>query len=317
MAYTAQPAGFLADTIQRIYDYANEPSENPKWTSDKLYPLIRGSYGRVMQDVNGLGQNPLIVRFDVTVTSTQRTYLLPPNIGQIIAFGKVNTTTDEFYECILPQSRLNPSGPGVTFEGPLVRFEPNWGVDETLRVLYIPNGDCALHLGTFLSTDDDVTTTTIPVSTSPSEGYFDRRPNAYLGSMFRLLSCLDDTDVSVSPIGYSYFPVQERPITGVVAETALITVDTELDFDPSADMDGADPFTFTYEIVPFMGDLFQEAISWDVAAIIHGTEARPLEKKDALANRLNQMRMIRSNLSAYNARTGMILRADLVPRWLG
>lgn len=306
MAYTAQPAGFLADTVQRIYDYANEPSENPKWSTDKLFPLIRGSYARCMQDVNGLGQNPIVVRFDLTTTATQRTYLLPPNVGQILAFGKVDDVSGEFYERIIPNSRLNPCGAGVTFEGPIVRFEPNWGVAETLRVLYIPNGDCALHLGT--CAEADTTTTSVKINIAPSEGYFDRRPNAYLGSVLRLLSATVSS-VAAYPSGYTYYPIQERVITGMVATSLLATVDTAFDFDPSTAITGS--AIHTYEIVPFMGDMFQEAIAWDTAAIIHGTEKRYNDKKDALANRLNQMRMIRSNLSAYNSRSGMILRKDI------
>ena len=312
MAYTAQPAGFLADTIQRIYDYTNEPDENPKWTTDKLFPLIRGSYGRCMLDVNGVGQNPIVVRFDITTTATQRTYMLPPNVGQVIAIGKVNSQTGEFYERIIPRTRLSPFMAGVTFEGPLVRFEPIWGVAETLRVLYIPNGDCALHLGTVA--EADTTTTSVKINIAPTEGYFDRRPNAYLGSMLRLLSATVSS-AAAYPSGYTYYPIQERPITGMVPTSLVATVDTAFDFDPATAITGS--AIHTYEIVPFMGDLFQDAIAWDVAAMVNGTEKRYTEKADCMKNRLNQMRMIRQNLSHYNSRSGTLLRSGsfATTRW--
>ena len=313
MAYIAQPAGFLEDTVQRIYDYSNEPSTNPKWTTDKLFPLIRGSYARIMADVNGIGQNPIVVRFNITVTTTQRTYLLPPNVGQVLMFGKVDPANGEFYERIIPNSRFNPAGSGCTFEGPLVRLSPLWQENDTLQILYIPNGDCVMHVGTFAQNATGVSTTTFPLAVSPSEGYFDRRPNAYLGSVARLLSAVSAAGVASTPSGYSYFPIQERPITSYAPTTQLATVDTAFDFNPgdASTMSGTDPAVITYEVVPFMGDFFQEAIAWDVAALVNGTERRYAEKKDCLQNRLNQMRLIRNNITTYNSRTGMIARADI------
>jgi len=307
MSYTAQPVGFLAETIQRIYDYANEPSDNPKWTSDKLFNLIRGSWARAMNDVNTLGKDPIVVRYDIPVTNSQKTYLLPCNVGQILSFGKVEPQTGEFYEVVLPRSRLNPCGGGVLFEGNLVRFEPSWPSSETLRILYIPSGDFVCHLGTFAASDTGVSATKFPISLTPTEGYFDRRPNGYIGSVVRLLSCVDGSNNAVNPSGYGYFPIQERPIVSVAGTTRLATVDPAFDFDPASLTGG----TITYEIVPFLGQLFQEAVAWDVAAIIHGTEGRPNDKRDAWNNKAQQMRTIRSNLSGYNARTGSLLRGDI------
>lgn len=316
MAYTAQPAGFLADTVQKIYDYANEPSDNPKWTTDKLFPLIRGAYGRIMQDVNGIGQNPIVVRFDVTVTATDRTYLLPPNVGQVLMIGKVDTVTGNFFEQVIPRSRLNAYGSGVSLEGPTIRFEPNWGIGETLRVLYIPNGDFSIHLGTFTQNATGVSTTAFPLTLSPSEGYFDRRPNAPLGSIVRLLSAVSAAGVASTPTGYDYFPIQERPVSGYTSTSHIVTVPVAFDFDPSSAsvMSGTDPAVITYEIVPFMGDLFQEALAFDVAGRIAGIEKRPLDKKDCIFNALEQKRQIRTSLGHYNARSGNILHDDSYSR---
>lgn len=297
------PGSFLTDLYQRIRDYADEPVDNAKWTDAKLYQFVRGSWARIMHDVNACGDAPLVVRYDLVVNNSDQVYYLPPNIGQILRFGRVYQD-GSIYDAIVPRSRLNPVGPGIIFEGlNRVRFEPKWGINETLRIEYIPSGDLAVHEGTVANTA--VTSTTVTLDTTPTVGYFDQRPNAYLGSVLRYLS-------GASPSGYSFFPVQERVITEqtISSTNPVVTVDSAFSPDPSVASG-----TLTYEIVPFLGWQLIEPLAWNVAMSLHATMAGdPSRTKKLQAAQLmynNQMRMIRGSLSHYNARSGGKFNGDV------
>ena len=61
-----QPVGFLADVAARIRRYTSEPATNPKYAGTELYPLIVSTWDRIMDDINQVGENPVVVRFSIT-----------------------------------------------------------------------------------------------------------------------------------------------------------------------------------------------------------------------------------------------------------
>lgn len=302
MAYTAQPVGFLADVVQRIQDAINEPVAREKWTTDRLWPKIVDAWDQIMDDVNGSGENPVIIHWALDVSSTTQEYVLPSNFGTFLKIGRLEETTGFSDEVAVPRSFLNPGGPRLQFTGNKIRFEPLWGNDETLQIDYIPSGYCPLHLGFTDTSSGTASSTTLDLDYEPEEGYFDRAPGAYIGAVLRLLS---SEEVEV-PNDYTVFPIQERVITAVDLTTVTATFSPALDFDPTIGSLGQ----CKYEIVPFLGFMFRGAIAWRVAAMILSVEepkrASPLHLQYKLA-----MRKIRSKLNNMNARTGQRFHGDV------
>lgn len=301
-----QPVGFLADVAARIRRYTAEPETNPKYAGTQLYPLIVSTWDRIMDDVNQVGENPIVVRFDITPTTTEAHYLLPPNIGQIIRIGRLEPTTGQISETVHTRNRLNIVGAGYVIEGNMLRFLPLWQDTDTLTMEYIPNGFCTIHMSAITINTTGLSQTVVPLDFSPDEGYFDQAPNAYVGSVLRLLKCTatDGTTESFPTASYAFWPIQERVISSYAVSTGYATVELGFDFDPSDDSLAGLETTdiLTYEVLPALGYAMIEAVALGVAANLHEVERRP-----GPANRMwrlynIKMRSIRGRLSSMNTR---------------
>jgi hypothetical protein len=305
VAYTAQPTGFLADVTSRTRLYLNDPGTREKWTTDRLWPLIVDAWQLIMDDVNGLGENRLIIQWTLSVTDTTQGYLLPGNFGKFMGIGRANEGTGQNDEVTVPRSYLNPRGPGIRFEGNRIWFEPFWGTSEDLVIEYIPNGHCPLHLGSLDMSLAAVTSTLVVLDNEPSEGYFDGEPNAYLGCVLRILS----SDEVTAPSDYTTWPIQERIITGYDPETLQATLSPALDFDPATDSVGSCP----YEVVPFLGYAFRGLVAWRVALAIAQMEPGfEVKRINGIRLEYNKMaRGVRLRLSNMNARTGQRFHGDV------
>lgn len=290
MAYTAQPTGFLANIVRLIRDYTDDPSDTPKWTTDRLYPLMQSAWGKIIQDVNGLSAGPIVARFSLSVSASTQSYMLPPNVGTILRIGRIDSTTNRIYGEIMPRGRLAACGPGWSIEGGrILRFDPKLSQTETLRVEYIPNGELLCHLGTATASDSDNTTTTFQLDTSPDDGYYDSRPNAYVGSMLRVLS---KSDATIVP--------QERLITAV-STTFVATVEPAFD---STLASGSG--TYTYEIVPVYFQMFTNAVALEVVRMIHAIENRERKFNGITQLYSEEMRSLRSMLLNMEGRLGSL-----------
>lgn len=317
MAYTARPGSWLGDVVLRVWDYTNEPIQEPKWTEDKIWPLIVSSWEQIMLDVNGVGENPVVVRYDLVVDPDTLVYQLPPHVGEVLRFGKVDGVgaSEWVSEVVVPRSRLNPCGAGVQFEGPTVRFSPSWQPAETLRVEFVPSGHCSLAYWDDIGTID---LESITLTKTPESGYLDRRPNSYVGCLARVLSYVPgDSHADVlTGIGIGIFPTMERIIAtqsflANTNEPIKVNVVPNFDYNVSLLLGGLVSTKVTVEIVPFLGEMFKDAVAWKVAATILGVEGKVALKKEALSEYALQMRLVRLRLAALNARTGSIARGDM------
>lgn len=298
MAYTAQPVGFLASVVARARVYTDEPSFAAKYPTDILYPIIESAWDRAMREANAVADNAIVVRYSLAIDPDTAVYYLPPTVGQVLRFGKARDTGLN-PDWIIPRSRLNPAGGGIIFEGPNVRFEPRPTTSETLTIEYIPNGHCTLHSST-VTEAAFTSTTSFTLDNTPDEGYFDRRPNAYLGAVWRLLS-------GPTPAGRSYCPVQERVITGYNSSTGAVTFDVPLDVSFSGTSGN-----YVYEVVPLESPFFLDAVAWDVATTIHGIGDNGSKAKFSEFRYMQQMRLIRLSLGKINQRSNSLMRGDIV-----
>lgn len=298
MAYTTEIQGFLGNATERIRDALDMGSQNTKWTDSKLYPYIINSWADLMKEITANADNRIVVGHTITLSRDTSIYQLPSNFGKFIRLVRVNESSGYHDEHIVPRSRLNPHGAGIMFEGNTLRVEPKWsGTTEALLLEYVPDGSCTIHTGELDMSHAAVSATTLMLDTSPSEGYYDRRSNAYVGYVIRLLQSVEID----APAGYNTFPIMERIITA--NSDGVITLNSALDIDPTEESLG----NVTYEIVPFLGQDLEEPLVWRVAQKIatiednSGRSGRPSRFQNLY---LQELRNIRLSLANKNTRTG-------------
>lgn len=243
--------GLLTKAIRWVRTRANEPRASAKYSDTRVLELLSEELASVTEDAYAMAVHPPYAEFTLVPVSGQQRYMLPPNVKEVHRIGVKDTTTGLWQWEVKPLSRNYPLGPQVVFEGGnIIRFLPTPSgntalVGETITVEYIPGGVMPMHQSVLAvySADNDtgtqLLTTTggrlIATSTSWFMGEFDRRPNAFLGQVLRLLA----TPTDKSPTGYNFFPVQERPLTSYAVATGAVAWSPPLDFDPSTVSDKA------------------------------------------------------------------------------
>lgn len=279
-----------------IRDYTDEPVSNAKFTTDKLYPLIRDAYGQVVDDVNATADNPLIVTFTMSITDGDQYAMLPANVGQIVRIGEFDSTTGGWLSSWIPGGRRWSWGSGLSLEGSMLRFDPYAVSSGNLTVQYIPKGEFLVHVGT--CTAANASSTTLKLNSAPTDGYFDARPNAYIGSILRVLSMTGTQQIGSTAC--TVFPVQERPIQSVAVTNLVATVAKEFDGDLSL----ATGSTYTYEVVPWFSYEIISAVAWHCAMSLHmihgGDQVRAGRAAGARQMYNNAMRSLRGRVSGMN-----------------
>lgn len=303
MAYTAQPVGFLASVVQRVREYADEASDDAKYPSDRLYPLIRDAFQSVILDAFSMHEGKVSVRYTISLVADQERYYIPRNVGTIHKLGRLQDD-GRILPFTLPRSRLNPGGPGYAIDGPCLRFTPAPAGAEDIVLEYIPNGTGEIHLSTQTANASGNSTTSFKLDTTPDEGYYDRAPNAYLGCMLRLLSSSGSP-----PSGYASFPIQERVITAFNVATSIVTVAPAFDFNPTS----LSTDTITYEVVPFLGPLTEQAVALDVACRLHEIAGRSDRLRTLRPRANNAARDFRFAMTAMDANRAGLGDRDVYP----
>jgi len=194
---------FLIRMVNRIRLLTDEPSIHKKYSDTKMILLIEDAFAEILQDLQRSSTTEITSEVELTYDDDIEYYTLPPTCGKIISMGLRDSTTGIYSAFFEPRSHLNAWGPGVQIEGNVIRIQPNYVTDgETITVKYKPNGCVKL----FKATTDAVAASTIK-ATTVDLGFFDTRPNAYLGCMLRILDS-----------AYA----QERIITGVSSTTLTV-----------------------------------------------------------------------------------------------
>lgn len=282
--------------IDRVLDQtrqnADETSINAKYSDDDLLSRIEAAFQHILFEIGLNRSDPVLVRHNIEISQGTDVYLLPPNVGRVQRFARLNDDREiqEYWE---PRSPRNIYGPGFRFEGRLLRFEPSYiGDSKTLELLYIPNGDFRLHYGTAMAAS--ASTVTLPAA--PTKGSLDTRENAYVGGVLRL------TDT-----GNGY--LQERVITAYDRVTRIAAV--EPDFSP------APSGTITYEIVPCWLRAVERIAALFVAVELAAITGN-LKKRAALEMQYRQaLRVVRQSLTQKQNIIGQYFEHDTWPAQRG
>lgn len=175
---------FLRTVIERVHGYMDS-DEVEKYTDDYIVRHVIGpSMVDVLARVNLNADNPIVLRFSITLVPGQQYYQLPCSIGEVWKIAILDTGGRVISE-ELPRGVHNPRGMNWAIEGNLLSIMPYPGNAQSFEVWYTSNGDYAPHHSTGGgSLDSELTTFTLG---SPSTGSLDRRPGAYIGQILRLL----------------------------------------------------------------------------------------------------------------------------------
>lgn len=304
MAYDSRPTGVLATLVDNIHEWSNESKVKAKYTPSKLYPLIQANWKEVFSEILRMSDNSFVAEHSFTMTNNDTTTLLPANVGVIERIIKKNATTGNYDYEIYNRSRRNPGAPVFRLEGNVLRWIPKWTYgSETLVMEYSPNGETQIAYGT--ATTARCSDTVVELSTSPTDGYFDPRPYAYVGAWIRVLGA--GSSLNEIPDGYSFFPTQERIIKSYVTadsvnDKPVVTVEPAFDFDlSSGDHNASAGFTdIRYEIVPEGLQALTPVIAWRTIMTIHrmeGNTKRKLLAQEEFASKFRDVKMTVANLN--------------------
>jgi len=284
--------GFLYKGIMLLRELLDEPDVNAKYTDARLIEYLESAYGDVLGEYNRNCPAPLLCYYDVTLanTTSRQWYALPPSVVGMIRMIELLDSNDNVVGRLRDRPMLSASGQGWRLEGHnLFVEEDRFTTGYKMRIYYIPTGTARLHEGTAAA----LTASTITLASSPSRGTLDMTPNAYGGSVVRILGA--DTN----------YVMQERIITDYDAQTRVATVRPDFDPVPSG--------TVNYEIGPILGAIFQKPMIWRAASAIAAMEWGMGAKYKALvAEEQRLLRTLRLNAANTNIFNGIAFRRDTV-----
>ena len=232
---------FLYTVIERIRGYLDDPDLDAKYSDDFLVRhIVMPCMTSVVSRVNNSLTNPIVSRLRISLVKDQQYYQLPPTVGEVWTVGVYDEEEGVLSNDFRPRSHWNPQGPNWSIEGNLLSVKPFPNKAKDIDIFYTHTGDLLLHYSSTGTLDSTNKLFTLGTATL---GAIDKRPNAFAGSMLRLLS----GNV-----------IEERVIDSSSASefTGNIELTTRMEFDhysPSS--------SISYEIAPFGLQAMYEAIS--------------------------------------------------------
>lgn len=242
------PSGsMLLTLIERIRAYLDVPVVTAKYDNNyMLRHVIVPAMVDVWSRISNTADNPVLIRFPISLVQDQEFYQLPPCIGMVHRIV-VRDEGGDVLRDFVPRGEMHPSGPGWAIEGNLLALRPFplGGMD--VDIIYAHSGDVMPHYATDGELNADLTA--LLLDYQPELGDVDRRPNAYAGQVLRLLPASPGTIeerviASHDPVAREV--VVRRPF--VVATGATSATTTE-------------PEALAYEIVPAGLQHLTEAIA--------------------------------------------------------
>lgn len=290
------PSGSFIDTVlERARALAEEPTADSQYDDNFLVRQVVGpEFSNVMGLVSLGAENPFVMRLQVDVRAGTQYYELPPAVRQVWRLAR-RIDGDKLVSDFFPRGWAHPLGMGWNLEGRMLSFDPVPTRDETWYVWYIPSVDFTLHKGTGTVQESSANPplwprrTRIKLAASPSVGVLDRRNNAYVGAVLRI----------IQP-GITW---QERLIVAHDASAGKLTVDVRIPFE-EANWPGHGG-SVNYEIAPVGWQALWDAVAIRTAIRI-GTMRNQSEKKLALLEGqfARSIKAIRDQLGNFQGRRG-------------
>lgn len=235
--------------INKVRTYTDEPESDGKFTNAWLVKdTIPAAAADVISRINNTNNGKIIQKYNVTLSDGLSRYRMPPHVGEILRFVKVDSNGNAFADA-KPRDIMHWREEGWRVEGSpgmLDLIVPDPGsVTQTLQMWYVPNGQQRLLFGTTELTSDPETTLTV---TTASLGNVDRRNNAYAGAFLRLIP--DRSTASTERVAESLISASAYSDSGVTTITPYTTLDHS-----------SSTSTRDFEVVPIITIAFEEAIA--------------------------------------------------------
>lgn len=286
----ARSSGFLTRGIARWRLYANEPGIDTKYSDDDIIEMLQESYVSVLGEVNraiGMGRTgftPVRTYADIELgdQDSNQWYPLPPYVGKVLLVEELNSESEQVGE-LWARGELHPFGKGWRIEENLLYVQENHLEEgHFVRVHFAPDGCAAMHEGTAAAVAADGSTVTL--ASSPTKGELDLHPNAYAGSMLRILSA-----------GTNDY-LQERHIrSSSTAAAPVCTLVEPLSPIPSG--------AVTYEICPVTNQVLDSTIVLEAVLDVLAVEDEPRRynlMKDRLRNKKRDLRLFYAQRDAQS-----------------
>lgn len=181
---------FLYTILSRVRSYLDDPDVDSKYTDDYVIRhMLTPAMVDVLSRLNLTTGAPVILTYDIALSTTIFTYTLPPCINEVLRLVVVDEDNNLLVDAY-PRDRMDYRGKKWSLQGNPGAYELL--LDSiivgtgTCQIWYTHTGDVLPHYGT--GTLADVSgTDTFTLAATPTLGALDRRPSSYCGQVLRLL----------------------------------------------------------------------------------------------------------------------------------
>lgn len=180
--------GFIQTVIDRTRAYLDDPSLDAKYDDNFLVKhVISPMFASIASRINNSTTNAISVWIPFPITKLQPYYQLPPCVGEVWRLAQRNNDTWVSREA-MPRTEWHYRGPNWKVEGNMMVFSPTPDQDYLdLELQFMHNGE-VMPFRTTATLDATKSILTFALTNTPEVGVIDRRDNAYLGSMVRILT---------------------------------------------------------------------------------------------------------------------------------
>ena len=184
--------GFLATVIERTRAYLDDASLDAKYNDNFLIRnIITPTFASIASRINNSTTNSISTWIPFPLTKGLAYYQIPPCVGEVWRLAMRNDD-DWVSREAMPRTEWHYRGPNWKVEGNMLVFAPTPDQDyPDLELQFMHNGEIQpfiLTSATLSAPSGSLDTLTFPRSTTPLLGTIDRRDNAYLGCVVRLLT---------------------------------------------------------------------------------------------------------------------------------
>ena len=229
---------FIDRAIEMVRLYTDEPSISAKYSEAVLITMLQHCWAQVAADLKRVGSAPVVCETTLTIASGTTHYTLPASVGKLIGLYELSTDglpiLDE-----APRGLWNIYGWNVRQMHNALVFNPTPDESRDLVARWIPSERVQFHEGTASA----ATASTISLDTTPSKGTYDKRENAFVGCVLRMLDGNAEGE--------------ERIITSTASDVATVKPDWT-----------TTPSTDSYEICPSLDLILDDVVAWRLAARI-------------------------------------------------
>lgn len=246
----------LKDIIDRAALYTDRLFEDGKYSEHNIMTLLSSAFEEASIHASKVDRAPLIIRHAFSTVADQQFYTLPPTIQKLHKLIVVNSDGDMVYEWDA-RSDNHYDGPGYKLEaGRMLRFDPAPEEVLTLQAWFEPSPSFGFHFSD--AGGEIVSSTTFNLDTSLNAsndvGAYDRRAEAYVGGVLRILPASgvwEETLITAqnssnlvtardaivtaagSSIRYEVVPTYLQPMTELVATTLALKLGAAMSMSPS------------------------------------------------------------------------------------